>query len=472
MSKPHILFIVPLPPPVHGSAMMCQYIKDSRLINDTFHCDYVNLSTSRRMDEIGKRSVKKIFRFIGSYFSVLGKLFTHHYDACYLAITCHGMGFLKDAPFVVLCKLFGRKVVIHQHNKGMANDVDRWPYRWLLPLVYRNTTVILLSWKLYPDVEKVVKREQVMICPNGIPDIDQIPHRQPHAIPHLLFLSNLIESKGVIDLLDACKILKDKGYRFVCNFVGGETKDINAERFNAEVKKRGLDQTVCYLGSKYGESKMKQYADNDMLVFPTCNDCFPLVLLEAMQNKLPTVSTDVGGIPDIVSNGETGLICEKHFPNDLADKIEKLLDNPEIAIRMGEEGRKRFLENYTISKHEEVVNNALMKICISGGGNYVNYLGKKYGDEKSEILASSDIFVFPTCYPNECFPLVLLEAMQYEIPVVTTDEGGITDVVLDGVNGLICRKHDSKDLANKIGLLLDNPQVAFGMGWKGKNLFS
>lgn len=108
---------------------------------------------------------------------------------------------------------------------------------------------------------------------------------------------------------------------------------------------------------------------------------------------------------------------------------------------------------------------------FGGGGNYVNYLGKKYGDEKSEILASSDIFVFPTCYPNECFPLVLLEAMQHGLPMVTTDKGGITDVVLDGVNEFICRKHDSKDLANNIGFLLDNPQVAFDMGWKGKNLY-
>ena len=363
--KKRILFIVPLPPPVHGSAMMCQYIKNSRLINDTFHCDYVNLSTSRRMDEIGKRSVKKIFRFIGSYFSVLGKLFTHHYDACYLAITCHGMGFLKDAPFVVLCKLFGRKVVIHQHNKGMANDVDRWPYRWLLPLVYRNTTVILLSWKLYPDVKKVVKREQVMICPNGIPDIDQIPHRQPHTIPHLLFLSNLIESKGVIDLLDACKILKDKGYRFVCNFVGGETKDINAERFNAEVKKRGLDQTVCYLGSKYGESKMKQYADNDMLVFPTCNDCFPLVLLEAMQHGLSVVTTDEGGITDVVLDGVNGLICRKHDSKDLANKIGFLLDNPQVAFDMGRKGKNLYEERFTLRTCLACITGALDKAVVS-----------------------------------------------------------------------------------------------------------
>lgn len=61
--------------------------------------------------------------------------------------------------------------------------------------------------------------------------------------------------------------------------------------------------------------------------------------------------------------------------------------------------------------------------------------------------------------------------MQHGLPMVTTDKGGITDVVLDGVNEFICRKHDSKNLANNIGFLLDNPQVAFDMGWKGKNLY-
>lgn len=53
---------------------------------------------------------------------------------CYFAITCNGSGFIKDAPFVLLCKLFRRKVVIHQHNKGMSGCVDKQPYKWLLPL--------------------------------------------------------------------------------------------------------------------------------------------------------------------------------------------------------------------------------------------------------------------------------------------------------------------------------------------------
>ena len=288
MSKKRILFITPLPPPVHGSAMVSQYIKDCKELQEEFVCDFVNLSTSRNIDEIGKKSLMKYIRFIGAYFITLWKLLTHHYALCYLAITCHGMGFLKDAPFVLLCKLFRRRVVIHQHNKGMSNCVDKQPYKWLLPLVYRNTKVILLSWYLYPDIEKVVKKEQVMICPNGIPEIfESEPHfERNNEVPHLLFLSNLIPSKGVYVLLDACKILKDKGYKFVCDFVGGESKEITREVFEDATSERGISEYVVYHGPKYGRDKNKYFENSDIFVFPTYYETFGLVNLEAMQYKL------------------------------------------------------------------------------------------------------------------------------------------------------------------------------------------
>ena len=80
-----ILFITPLPPPVHGSSMMSMYIKNSKLINDNAKCDYINLSTSRSMDEIQKFSLKKIFRFLYSYLKTLFYLVTRKYNTCYLA---------------------------------------------------------------------------------------------------------------------------------------------------------------------------------------------------------------------------------------------------------------------------------------------------------------------------------------------------------------------------------------------------
>lgn len=170
--KQRLLLIVPLPPPVHGSSMVCRNIQLNRNINSVFDCRYINLSTSRGNDEIAGFAplllIKKGVRFLGSFFQTFWYLLVFRPQKCYIAIACRSLGFLKDAPFVLLAKILGCKVLLHQHNKGMANYVRKPLYRWLYPLVYRNTTVILLSWMLYDDVSAIVKREQVKICPNGI----------------------------------------------------------------------------------------------------------------------------------------------------------------------------------------------------------------------------------------------------------------------------------------------------------------
>ena len=364
MNKLRVIFIAPFPPPVHGSAMVSQYVKDSKLIRDSFNCDFVNLSTSRKMDEIGKRSLMKIVRFLGSYMSAFFKLLFYHYDLCYLAITCYGIGFLKDTPFVFLCKLLGRKVVIHHHNKGMCRFVDKYPYKWLFPLVYRNTNVILLSWYLYSDIEKVVSCEQVLICPNGIPEImeeeDVDGYNNP--VVRLLFLSNLIESKGVYVLLDACKILKERGYNFVCDFVGGETKEINHSIFDAAVNERALDEYVIYQGPKYGNEKEKCWKTADIFVQPTYEDCFPLTIAEAMQHGKPIVSTHEGAIPDLVIDGVNGFVCQPKDVNSLVIALEKLLLDKSLRVKMGIEGYNLYNSKFTFNVFEKNLNGIFNKI--------------------------------------------------------------------------------------------------------------
>lgn len=355
MDKPRVLFILPLPPPVHGSSMVSQTIQDSPLVRQTFQVDFINLSTSRRMDEIGKGSWRKLIRFAGSYLKLLHRLLTRRYDACYLAITCHGVGFLKDAPFVFLCKWLGRKVIVHQHNKGLIRDVHRWPYRWLMPWLYRKVEVILLSPRLYDDVAPVVSPDQVHICPNGLEElVYDVPvpvHRPP--IPHLLFLSNLLVSKGVWIFLDACWILKKKGYVFVCNYVGGETKEISRSMLETEIRRRGLEGRVFYRGPQYGVQKEVFFRQTDIFVQPTYEDCFPLTLVEAMQHGIPIVSTDEGAIPDMVEDGLNGLVCQRKDVHSLVNALEKLLNDNELRKQMGENGRFRYKERYTKEMFEK-----------------------------------------------------------------------------------------------------------------------
>jgi glycosyltransferase involved in cell wall biosynthesis len=351
-NKPRILFIVPLPPPVHGSSVVSEQIRKSPKVREMFEGDFVNLSTSRRMEEIDRWSTAKIFRFASSFFGTLWKLMWHRYDVCYLAITCHGRGLLKDAPFVLLCKLFGQRVVIHQHNKGMKGDVTKPFYRFVLRMVYRHTTVVLLSEQLYPDVMDIVKKEQVAVCPNGLP-LEPVPVKvEGGERCRLLFLSNMMVEKGVWTLLDACKILKENGMQFECRFVG-RWSDISEQMFAEKVKSLELEDCVSALGARYGEEKEKIWTETDVFVCPTYNDCFPLVLLEAMEHAIACVATREGGIPDIVEDGSTGLLCAPHQSSALAERISVLMNDEALRLSMGKSGRKRFERLFTSTTWEE-----------------------------------------------------------------------------------------------------------------------
>ena len=353
--KSKILFIMHMPPPVHGAAMMGKYIHDSKLINDKFECHYINLTTAKSLQNIGKGGLKKLWKFVCLLARIVKSLFSIHPQMVYVTPNSHGGAFYKDFVVVELIKLLGYKVIVHYHNKGVATCQDKWFDDKLYRIFFKNIKVILLADALYQDVEKYVKRENVFICPNGIPtslDVEPTSERN-NVIPQLLFLSNLLIDKGVLVLLDALKILKERGYSFVCNFVGGETAEIDAARFAEEVEKRGLNDMAVYLGKKYGAEKNEEYRKSDVFVFPTLNEAFGLVLLEAMEHALPCIATDEGGISDIVDEGETGFIVSKRNANILADKIEYLLIHPEERMRMGKNGYRKFNDKFTLRKFEE-----------------------------------------------------------------------------------------------------------------------
>lgn len=250
----------------------------------------------------------------------------------------------------------------------MERCQDKWWNNMLYKKFFKGIKVILLAETLYGDVRKYVKRDDVCICPNGIPEtVDNITVSQKIVVPRILFLSNMLIEKGVLVLLDALQILKGRKYSFVCDFVGGETADIDSVKFNNATTSRGLDAMVFYRGRKYGEEKRKILAQSDIFVFPTfySNECFPLVLLEAMQHRLACISTDEGGIPDIIEDGKTGIIVQKNDAAGLADAIEKLLENDDLRQNMGVAGRRKYERHFTLSAFENNMTVLLDKIIAN-----------------------------------------------------------------------------------------------------------
>lgn len=347
-----------------GAAVVGQFIKESTVVNTSFEADYINLATASDLRQINKGRLAKIGTFLKIQWKVINALLAKSYDLCYLSFTAKGLGFYKDLAIVLVLKLFRKSVIYHMHNKGVQpnskNKFNDFCYR----LAFNNAKVILLSPHLYQDIAKYVPDNQVFYCPNGIPATTQnnnlSEERRKHDTSKILFLSNMTVEKGAYILLDACKLLKKEGTIFECHFVG-DWFDISESDFQHKITMYGLDTFVFAHGKKYGEEKDYFLKSANIFVLPTYyhNECFPLVLLEAMQYELPVISTSEGGITDIVVENETGFTVTQKNTLALKEKLETLINAPELRLALGVAGRERYERLYTLDSFEKNITRIL-----------------------------------------------------------------------------------------------------------------
>lgn len=169
--KPNILFILHMPPPVHGASMVGKYIHDSHVINETFNCHYFNLTLARDLNDIGKGGIKKLFDFIKQLICIWEVVRKVNPQLCYVTPNAKGGAFYKDFMVIMLLKIMKQKIIIHYHNKGVATRQNKILDNFLYRQFFKNLKVILLAEVLYEDIKKYVLRKDVFFCPNGIPDV-------------------------------------------------------------------------------------------------------------------------------------------------------------------------------------------------------------------------------------------------------------------------------------------------------------
>jgi len=352
--KSKVLFILHLAPPVHGASVVGSYIKESNLINTTFETNYLNMSTAYSLEDIGKASVKKLVDIFNLYFQIITYLAKNKVDLCYLTINAKGLAWLKELVIVAILKSFHIPVIYHYHNKGVKLNAYSFWKKKLYKFQFKDSKSILLSSLLIDDIAQFVTKKDIYICPNGIPKIPYLSkNKTDESICQIIFFSNLIESKGVYVLLEACKILKDKNILFRCVYIGGEG-DISSLDLNEKIDQYGLQAFVEYQGKKYDKEKEMAFLESDIFAFPTfySKETFGLVNLEAMQYALPIISTREGGIPDVVKDGVNGFLIPNKNSIALAEKLEILIGNPALRNAMGLAGKRIYEEKFTLKIFE------------------------------------------------------------------------------------------------------------------------
>ena len=165
------------------------------------------------------------------------------------------------------------------------------------------------------------------------------------------YIGVLEERKGIHYLIDAMPKIISRRPKVKLVIIGEGEEDYT-QTLREKIRQLGIESHVKLTG--YIPNAAQFMECFDVFVLPSTEfESFGLVILEAMIYKVPVVATDVGGIPEVVKNGETGFIVEARNPEALADNILFLLSNRELAQVMGENGYRLLLSKFTSEKMAE-----------------------------------------------------------------------------------------------------------------------
>ena len=172
--------------------------------------------------------------------------------------------------------------------------------------------------------------------------------------PLIVAVGRLIAKKGFADLIRACGMLAEGGKPFQCEIVGEGPLE---NELRAQIEQLDLQNRVALSGAKPQREVRRRLAAASVFVLPSVVDSaggidnLPTVIMEAMATALPVISTDIGGIPEMVVENETGFLVQPGDTGALARAVEKMIDDRQLAQRLGRGGYERAQHLFSIEKN-------------------------------------------------------------------------------------------------------------------------
>jgi len=347
-----VLLVGPLPPPLNGMTVMTALARLA-LVREDIPCVHLDLSDHRTVGNVGRLDWSNVLLAFQHWAAMHRALAQERPRLVYLPIAQSTLGFLRDSLLFQAARWHRVPVVVHLHGASFgsfykgANRAVRAVVRWSLRDV---PAAIVLGPSTRGAFEGLIPPERVHVVPNGIPSPPPfLPRPDPLDRFDVLYVSNMIEGKGYRDLLGAIPEVVRMHPTLRVRLAGEWSSARERDAVSAEIQRLGLGDHVRFVSTATGIRKAQLFQGARVFVFPpTAVEGQPVVILEAMSFGLPVITTRLGGIPDIVGEGETGLFVPPRHPEAIAKAILRLLGDEALCSRIGEAGRRRFHRSHRL----------------------------------------------------------------------------------------------------------------------------
>jgi glycosyltransferase involved in cell wall biosynthesis len=336
--KVSILFFGKLPPPYIGPAVATELIIKSDL-SKQFDIHLFDISHHKSMSDLGKLNAGNFISAIKQYIRLIIALIKIKPDLVYMPSQQTTIAYLRDIPFFLITKIFGKKLVCHLRGGYFkkwydeSNKIIRFIIRQTQKLIDAQ---IVLGENLRYMYSDFMPTDRIFVVPNAADYPTFECENDENDVIKVLFLGNFIKTKGVLDVLNSFFYLtQDYKYKVQYLFAGNWIDNEVKIRFD-EVLNEYPKAPIKVIGPVVGEEKFKLLSNADIFVFPSYyrNEGHPWVIIEAIASGLAVISTNHAAIPQSVVHNENGFLVEKNNPEEIAHKIMCLIDSPTQLNKM------------------------------------------------------------------------------------------------------------------------------------------
>lgn len=260
-------------------------------------------------------------------------------------------GYWRDLVYLVVAKALGCKVVYQIHGGALPGEF--FPRSRLLTGLLRHVlmwadVVVLLAKCEMIAYQQFVPRARLIRIANCVSiEPDQGPVAlNPAAVLTVAYIGRLTASKGILETIEAVRILRDRGIDIRLTVAGaGDALDA----IQRAIAAGGLASHVQLVGEVFGEAKQQLWRQTRVLALPSYHEGLPYALLEAMAHGVVPVASAVGAIPDVMQDRVHGLLVPPRDPKAVAQALARLAADRLMLQRLSDAARERAVTRYSVT---------------------------------------------------------------------------------------------------------------------------